>query len=517
MFAQFAVTKQAPSKGDHARDHLRHKARWILKLARSTWQHEDMPQRRQLTKNTTTITQKRSESFDNNGKPHGSSLKACCFQRFTRPCRRRQSSLCCCRRSTFRHGSPTLLPLRKTKEKVYLRSCFPFHVIKRLGSSLLVWLLFILGAFIFLVSSLQQPRSWWVTVPASVRFQNQHYSNSKGNVVHLLPSAPLADKSTKDYGGLRISFAPPCRHHSEGELDQEDNAQFLCPHIARAIQQDQVPLSRDYVDPPELPRMYLHREQLPKADTCQRPAWSEDIRPNCVSFHDVDIGRDYPKIMSGFSEDSFYIASGFYRDVWMISRGEQQQQQVLWKQSRWLSPAASTAALPSFRWLHGTQQEAVIMEHVSERPELMDLYGYCGTTVAIEPIPYEVEEYVIPGTGYRKDVVGSTDRVSANEYTVDEKWDMAIQMGESIAVLHNYKGGRIVHNDIQLRQWMRTKKGRLKLGDFNRAKIMEHQSTTTGTGTMYCKYSTGVAFGNVRISEMAEYHQLVLSSFSYVF
>jgi thiamine kinase-like enzyme len=44
---------------------------------------------------------------------------------------------------------------------------------------------------------------------------------------------------------------------------------------------------------------------------------------------------------------------------------------------------------------------------------------------------------------------------------------MAVEMAESIAILHGFKDGVIVHNDIQLRQWLRTREGRLKLGDFN--------------------------------------------------
>ena len=69
---------------------------------------------------------------------------------------------------------------------------------------------------------------------------------------------------------------------------------------------------------------------------------------------------------------------------------------------------------------------------------------------------------------------------------------MAIQMAESIAVLHSRS---IVHDDIQLQQWLRNKDGRLKLGDFNRATIMSYNVKTNE----FCKFSNGQAFGNVRI------------------
>ena len=70
---------------------------------------------------------------------------------------------------------------------------------------------------------------------------------------------------------------------------------------------------------------------------------------------------------------------------------------------------------------------------------------------------------------------------------------MALEMAESIAVLHGYEGSVIIHNDIQLQQWLRTEEGTLKLGDFNRATIPDWDIKKN----RYCEYSTGAAFGNV--------------------
>lgn len=50
-----------------------------------------------------------------------------------------------------------------------------------------------------------------------------------------------------------------------------------------------------------------------------------------------------------------------------------------------------------------------------------------------------------------------------------------------------------VHDDVQLCQWLRTKQGTLKLGDFNRAEIMDYNIEKNE----YCRYNNGKAYGNV--------------------
>ena len=53
-----------------------------------------------------------------------------------------------------------------------------------------------------------------------------------------------------------------------------------------------------------------------------------------------------------------------------------------------------------------------------------------------------------------------------------------------------------VHDDVQLCQWLRTRDGRLKLGDFNRAEVMEFDIDKQ----KYCPYYNGDCYGNVSSS-----------------
>lgn len=115
-----------------------------------------------------------------------------------------------------------------------------------------------------------------------------------------------------------------------------------------------------------------------------------------------------------------------------------------------------------------------------------------------------MEEYVVPGTGYlsKNEEAAEVVQESHNDFTPMEKATMALQMAESLAVLH---GHGIVHNDVQLSQWLRIRKrdssssdnnnDQLVLGDFNSARILEWNVKDN----TYCKYSTGTVFGNVSL------------------
>jgi hypothetical protein len=53
-----------------------------------------------------------------------------------------------------------------------------------------------------------------------------------------------------------------------------------------------------------------------------------------------------------------------------------------------------------------------------------------------------------------------------------------------------------VHDDVQLCQWLRTRDGTLKLGDFNRAEVMDYNIEKKE----YCRYDNGHAYGNVSVN-----------------
>ena len=47
-------------------------------------------------------------------------------------------------------------------------------------------------------------------------------------------------------------------------------------------------------------------------------------------------------------------------------------------------------------------RDAVVMEKLTASPRIVDMYGHCGTAVWVEALPFEVEDVIVPGSGYAK-------------------------------------------------------------------------------------------------------------------
>ncbi|KAL3922646.1 MAG: hypothetical protein SGILL_002099 [Bacillariaceae sp.] len=89
-----------------------------------------------------------------------------------------------------------------------------------------------------------------------------------------------------------------------------------------------------------------------------------------------------------------------------------------------------------------------------------------------------------------------------NNITSREKLRICLHMSEALADLHGYKNGVIVHQDVQLSQFLLNKDfTRIKLNDFNRAEFMLWDEEAQE----YCLYSSGAAHGNWRSAE--EYYE----------
>ena len=81
-----------------------------------------------------------------------------------------------------------------------------------------------------------------------------------------------------------------------------------------------------------------------------------------------------------------------------------------------------------------------------------------------------------------------------NKLTVQQKLSYSMDMMEAVANLHNYPGGVIVHDDIQLGQFLVSDDGQhLKLQDFNRAEILLWNEKKEE----YCVYKNGRGHGDV--------------------
>jgi len=214
--------------------------------------------------------------------------------------------------------------------------------------------------------------------------------------------------------------------------------------------------------------------------SCDYLRWHHYLFPTCNSAHEIDIADRKIKI----------IGQGYYRNVWI---GQEKTYVVK------IMDYEHPFEIEQF----GKQNmDALVMERLTGSPLVVDIYGHCGTTVFTEAVSEEIADKMVPGEGAPPiEGLNDTDSVDPqNDFTVEEKLTIGLEMVESLAELHGYKDGIIIHGDVQPTQWLRTSAGVLKINDFNRAANMMYWPTQES----YCKYKNGGGYGNYRAPEENE-------------
>ena len=146
------------------------------------------------------------------------------------------------------------------------------------------------------------------------------------------------------------------------------------------------------------------------------------------------------------------------------------------------------------------RMDAMVAELVSSSPRTYDIYGFCGVSILSEFFYHgDIEDTVIPGEheGFAKqeDLHDEKELKPQNNLTSAEKLILSLEMAEGIAVLQGNRDGVIVHDDIQLSQFLFNRdRSILKINDFNRAEFMLWDEEKHA----YCTYRNGPGQGNVR-------------------
>lgn len=140
--------------------------------------------------------------------------------------------------------------------------------------------------------------------------------------------------------------------------------------------------------------------------------------------------------------------------------------------------------------------DAMVAERLSSNPRTFDIYGLCGLGIMSEFFFHgDIEHLAIRGDGHAEQDYDRERLDPQNDLTGKEKLVLSLEMAEGIAVLHGYGGGIIVHDDIQLPQYLLNReRSMLKINDFNRAEFMLFDETSQ----QYCRYQNGKGNGNVR-------------------
>jgi len=203
-----------------------------------------------------------------------------------------------------------------------------------------------------------------------------------------------------------------------------------------------------------------------------------------------------------------YLGRGAYRDTWAINEfgGEETIDSVL-----------KTNRMHRERYFKNydysqTQMEALSMMLSAGSNRTMSIYGYCGTSVHVEPgtpIHHSVIRFEVYISQEELDKEQVDDVKPRNAYTPEEKLDLALTMAEGIAELHGNPGGLIVSHDLAFDQWLKsTKDGLIKLNDFNKAAVLnwnpERNEYCKIHSSQYSSYRAPEEIGGGDIDETAD-------------
>jgi hypothetical protein len=257
------------------------------------------------------------------------------------------------------------------------------------------------------------------------------------------------DPAAPDFGELELFQNPPfemAANRTQRRQQHTRNDETVRPRPAREIQPNDNEIAKQYWinthRDTALSDYYEPTEAIQnKPKKCHRPTFKNRYYASCNGFHEIDLSRDYDTnkavVVVGDDQvfDTFMINHGYYRDIWVVHQPNVNVKSIL-KTVRWnhdYKPSTFSETL----------MDAVVMERLSASPRIVDIYGHCGSAVWVEAIPFPIEKVVIHGSGYMKpeQLLGQVELNSYNEYTPEEKLDMALAMAESLADLHGHPGG----------------------------------------------------------------------------
>lgn len=194
---------------------------------------------------------------------------------------------------------------------------------------------------------------------------------------------------------------------------------------------------------------------------CRKPSWAKHVHSNCHAFHEIHLPRD-----------TQWISHGTYRDAWTCANEESLLKTMILTDPKLNYDTKRFAQIAT---------DATVMEALTASNRITDIYGYCGTSVLTELLEDTVVSDLLGGAAAaQQQQRPSLDAsVCQNQLSLPQKLDMAIQFTESLAELHGFLGGVMMHGDFHSPQWLRSGSD-IKLNDFNKGHIFRWN------GTDYC-------------------------------
>lgn len=219
---------------------------------------------------------------------------------------------------------------------------------------------------------------------------------------------------------------------------------------------------------------------------CRRTKWHRLSFHTGNLLHEIDLVTHTPTL----------VGEGAYREVFVVERPLMGViEQFVLKEIRFDSDM-------EYDTHEYVRVDSLVTERMTSNPQVVDLYGYSGYSMLAECfVNGDVEEAIVGFDDRDRDFdpLGEPELRTWNNFTGSEKLKLALSMVQPVAALHNYKDGIIIHDDIQLSQflWTDETKTSVKLNDFNRAEVM----TWDEEYKEYCKFRNGRGGGDWRAPE----------------
>ncbi|GAX29629.1 hypothetical protein FisN_3Lh121 [Fistulifera solaris] len=237
-------------------------------------------------------------------------------------------------------------------------------------------------------------------------------------------------------------------------------------------------------------------DKIQDEKTCRRNAWHRKSPMDCNSMHELDL--------QGLLTEGKVkaLGKGGFRDVFLVRHGDGRKfEEVVFKQYHF----DSNYDHEDFEYM---RIDSLVTELFTSSSLFLNIYSNCGLSTMVEAMGDGcVEDYAVPlqkERGYIE-LDDKDDVDPKNNLTITQKVNFALDMAESLAMMHNYPGGVIVHDDVHLEQFLLTKDHmHVRIQDFNRAEIMLWNSEDEE----YCRYRNGPGHGTWRSPE--EYRDLPL-------
>lgn len=179
-----------------------------------------------------------------------------------------------------------------------------------------------------------------------------------------------------------------------------------------------------------------------------------------------------------------FLADGLWRDVFAVRDSVDHQITVL----KIMKPKHDVNS----RNFDRHRRDALSMERLTSNKNIVDIYGFCGNTVATEFVEKTLYDVIFYG-----DIVQEL-----SPSTPRGRLQLFIEATEGLMALHEVPSGPIVHADLQARQLLVRNDGSVALNDFNRCRFMGQRNDTHKTP---CPFRIPSAPGRKRSPE--EYNE----------